>query len=108
MAADRGGHLRRARAAAQRAATLARTPDEAYRTARLRFLIEHEAGHHPQDLEQARLMMKLRPEDPESRTVLSCAAQCNGLKMQEAENLQKAGDARNSSGKSIRGITPPG
>lgn len=79
MALDRAGDLRRARAAAQRAAALARTATEAYRAAMVLARIECDAGDHHAELRQARRMMALRPQVRGSWETLKHAAVCNGL-----------------------------
>jgi hypothetical protein len=78
MARDRGGYLRRAREAARRAAALARNREEKYRSVELLARIEHDAGHHRRELEQARRLMKLDPQNPLSLMVLRRAATCTG------------------------------
>jgi tetratricopeptide (TPR) repeat protein len=79
MACDRSGHLRRARAAAQRGAALARTPLEAYRAAEYLARIEHEAGDHQAELRHAQRLIALAPRNPGSIILLRRAAICNGL-----------------------------
>ena len=66
MAGDPTGDLRRAQAAAIRAATLARTRGDAVEAAKLRALIACGLGHHDAELTQARLLMQLAPRDPTS------------------------------------------
>jgi hypothetical protein len=78
MASDRGGHLLRAREAAQRAAALARTRTETYRAAEHLARIEHEAGRHAEELRQARKMTKLAPANPISPITLRRALTCTG------------------------------
>jgi len=78
MAGDPTGDLRRAQAAAIRAATLARTRGDAVEAAKLRALIACGLGHHDAELTQARLLMQLAPRDPTSLEVLQRAAECNG------------------------------
>jgi hypothetical protein len=78
MAMDRGGHLRRARKAALRAATLARRHDEKHRASEHLARIEHELGHHEAELQQAQRLMELAPRDPISLTLMGRAAACNG------------------------------
>jgi hypothetical protein len=80
MALDRSGDLHRARALALRAAALARGPDEAYRAVELLVLVEHELGHHRQELQQARNLVALRPRSQRSLMILRRAAGCSGLK----------------------------
>jgi hypothetical protein len=77
--ADRGGALRRALAAARRAATLARVAEEASRAAELLVLLECEAGHHREELRQARKLVVLERRSRNSLTVLLRAARCNGF-----------------------------
>ncbi len=76
MALDRSGDLSRARALALRAAGLARGPVEAYRSAELLVLIEHETGHHDRELDEARLLVKLRPGSERAYAVLRRAEGC--------------------------------
>jgi hypothetical protein len=78
MARDRDGLLRRARLAARRAERLARSLDETYRAAELLARIEHDAGHHTRELEQARRLMRLKPRNPLSLMILRRAATCTG------------------------------
>jgi hypothetical protein len=78
MARDAVGDLARARAAARRAETLARTAEEQYRVALLRVRFECDAGYHAEELRQARRVMALRPLNPTSLLVLQHAAACSG------------------------------
>jgi hypothetical protein len=78
LTVDRGGDLRRARARAQQAEKLARTPAEASRAAELLVLLECEAGHHAAELRQARRLVALQNGNWRSLTVLRRAAVCNG------------------------------
>jgi hypothetical protein len=66
------------RAHAHRAVELARTPREEYRVALLRVRIECDAGDHEEELRQARRLMALAPDDPQSLRVLQHAAGCSG------------------------------
>jgi hypothetical protein len=75
---DRGGHLRRARAAAQRAATQARTPAEVYRAAEMLALIECDAGRHRVELQLARRLVHLDPRRQGAWARLRHAAVCTG------------------------------
>ena len=77
MARDRTGNLHRAVAHARAAATLARTAEESYRAAQLLALLEHEAGHHQAELQQAQVLMALARRNPVSRAYLQRAVQCN-------------------------------
>jgi hypothetical protein len=79
MARDRGGNLRVALARARRAATLAQTRAEAYDSALLLARLDCEAGHHGEELVQARRLMVMAPHSPVSLLMLRRAAQCNGL-----------------------------
>lgn len=79
MRRDRQGDLGRARAAAREAAALARTPDEAYRAALLLAYLDCDAGDHQAELQQAQIMMALRPHERASIGALGHAARCNGL-----------------------------
>jgi hypothetical protein len=76
LAIDRGGFLRRARAQAERAEMLARTPQEACRAAELVVLIECETGHHHAELQQARRLVALAHGSQRSLTVLHRAERC--------------------------------
>ena len=76
MAMDAGGDLVRARTAAARAETLARTADETYQAAVLLSRIECELGHHEAELRQSRLLVRLQPRDPLALTLLEHAAVC--------------------------------
>jgi hypothetical protein len=79
MARDRNGDLQHARAAGQKAAALARSPDERFEAALWLGLIECDAGRHKEELKQARRMMQIRPRDLLALTAHRRAAQCNGL-----------------------------
>jgi hypothetical protein len=76
MTADRTGDLARARRGAHRAAALARTPEEAASAAELLALIEHDTGHHDDELLQARRLVRLRPRELSARSLLHRAEQC--------------------------------
>jgi hypothetical protein len=78
LAVDHGGYLRRARAQARRAASLARTPAEASQAAELLVLLECESGHHAAELRQARRLVELQHGSWRSLTVLRRAALCTG------------------------------
>jgi hypothetical protein len=80
MARDRGGNLHRALAAARRAATLVRSPAEAYRVAEHLARLEHEAGEHQQELLQAKRMIVLDPNNQLSLVTLRRAQACRGLR----------------------------
>jgi hypothetical protein len=73
---DRGGHLQRARAKTQEAASLAQTPAERWRAAYLLARIECDRGRHDLELEQARQLMKLAPEDLRSQDAWQHALVC--------------------------------
>jgi hypothetical protein len=77
MARDRSGDLNRARAQAKRAASLAHAPAQHYRAARLLAQIDHEAGRHREELKQARFLVRLDPQAPESLALMSRAVECN-------------------------------
>jgi hypothetical protein len=79
MARDRTGDLRRARAAAERAAALAANSRERYRAVLLLTLIEHDAGDHRAELQHAHRLVALAPRDRLARLYLRRAAICNGL-----------------------------
>jgi hypothetical protein len=80
-ARDPGGHLRRARAAALAGLALARTPQEEYQARVWLVLIECDAGHHREELQHARRLMKLDPRNELSLLSLRHAARCNGLRV---------------------------
>jgi hypothetical protein len=79
LARDPRGYLRRARAAAARAAAGAHSREEAANAAGLRALIEHEAGDHREELRQARLLMALAPHTLAAASTLRRAGTCNRL-----------------------------
>jgi hypothetical protein len=81
MARDHSGYLRRARAAAQRAAALARTPEEEYHTTLLLTRLECYAGHHAQELRLARRLVELQPDGESAMQALRRAEACNGMKL---------------------------
>jgi len=78
MGADPKRALARALAAARQAASRARTPAERSRAAALRVMLACEAGHHREELRQARLLATLERGSYHSLTVLLRAARCNG------------------------------
>ncbi len=86
LARDRGGYLARARATAQRALALARTPAEAYRATWKLAQLECDAGHHAAELQQARRLLTLAPNDPESRWAVLHAQSCRSQ-----ERLSRSG-----------------
>jgi hypothetical protein len=73
MTADRSD-MSRARTAGERAAALARTPQEQCRAAELLVLVEHESGRHAAELRHARTLVALQPQQPRAWMVLRCAA----------------------------------
>jgi hypothetical protein len=79
LARDRSGDLHRAQHAAQEAVSLARTPGESYRATVLLTWIESDLGCHAAELQQARRLMSLAPDDPRSLIGLQRALMCNGL-----------------------------
>jgi hypothetical protein len=85
MARDQHGHLDRARAAARRAVSRARTPKEAYEAALLLTRVECDAGCHDQGLEQAYRLMQLAPHDPLSLNAFRRASCCNGIEWRVQE-----------------------
>jgi hypothetical protein len=89
ISGDRGGFLRKARAAVQKAAALARTPDDAWRAAEMRVLVEYGAGDSVEGLRQARILVTLRPRSPRSWMVLRVAA----LRAERAPLVQQANAA---------------
>ncbi len=85
MAHDRGGCLRRAQTAAQRAAELAATREDEYRVTALRALLECDTGHHEAELRHARQLITLAPRKELSLLWLRRAARCNRLKALERQ-----------------------
>jgi hypothetical protein len=79
LAVDRGGLLRRALRAARQASALASNPEEASRAAELLVMLECDAGHHREELRQARRLVALQRRSLRSLTVLLRAARCNDL-----------------------------
>jgi hypothetical protein len=79
MARDQSGLLRRALGCASRAAELARSPQEEYRAVRLLARLECDAGHHREELQQARRLMALAPSREDAASALVHALRCNGL-----------------------------
>lgn len=78
MARDRSGCLREARAAARRAAELARTLDEACEAALLRTRLECDLGNHEIQFQQAQLLAAWEHQSERSLRALECAALCTG------------------------------
>lgn len=78
LARDRGGYLRRARAAAESALALARTPGEEYRAAEDLAAIDHEDGFHRQELQLARRLVAIEPRSGGARLTLRRALRCSG------------------------------
>jgi hypothetical protein len=78
MARDRYGDLRQARIAAQRAASLAQTPEETYQAALWLTAIDHDSGHHAAELRNAQRLVALAPRRTTSLLWLHRAALCNG------------------------------
>jgi hypothetical protein len=81
MVRDRSGALHRARVTARRAAALARTRDEKYHVALLLTRLECYAGHHRDELRQARRLIALHPGDPSAVQALRHAAACNRIEL---------------------------
>lgn len=75
--ADPTGAIDRALIAARQATELARTPEETGHATTLRVMIECDAGHHREELRQARALATLDPGSPHALTVLLRAARCN-------------------------------
>lgn len=75
--ADPTGAIDRALIAARQASELARTPEETGRATTLRVMLECDAGHHREELRQARALAALTPGSPHALTVLLRAARCN-------------------------------
>jgi hypothetical protein len=46
------------------------------------MLLEHDAGHHDQELQQARLLMRQAPHEIDSRLAMQHAAMCNRDRLQ--------------------------
>jgi len=61
LAGDRSGKLQRARLLAGQAAALAGTPEERYRAALLLAMLACEAGDHPAELQETRVLARLAP-----------------------------------------------
>jgi hypothetical protein len=78
LAQDPGGFLQRGRAAAQRAAALARTPAEAFDAALLRARIECDLGNHAAELTQAQRLLARHPYDALALGILQRATTCIG------------------------------
>lgn len=76
--ADPSRATQRALAASHRASDLARTPAEKGRAAALRVMVECEAGHHREELRQARRLARIEGSSRHALTVLLRAARCNG------------------------------
>jgi hypothetical protein len=70
--------LGRAVAEARRATALARTVAEQSRAATVRVMIECEAGHHREELRQARRLVAIERGSGHALRVLLRAARCNG------------------------------
>jgi hypothetical protein len=96
MSRDPSGELRRARAAALHAEKLAQTAGDTYEAAMLLSRIECDLGHHPAELQQARILMRLAPRRRESLAILQRAAERNGLTAlsQQAWRALSGWDAR--------------
>src|SRR5436190_850733 len=62
-----------------RAAALARTPEEQYRSVELLARLECDAGHHREALRLAHTLLALRPRDERAWIALRHAAWCNHL-----------------------------
>jgi hypothetical protein len=86
--------LSQARAAAGRAAALARTPQEEYRAAELLVLVEHESGHHAAELRHALNLVELQPRRRQAWMILRRAAKCNGREslVRQADEMLQALD----------------
>jgi hypothetical protein len=78
MALDPSGALHRARAAARRAASLARKPAERWRAIELLALLDCDAGDHAAELSCARQLTAMAPRQRASWELLKHAAVCNG------------------------------
>jgi hypothetical protein len=79
MAGSRSGRLQRARAAAARAAILARTPREQFEAAKLLWRIDGDLSHREAELKDAQLLVRLNPQNEVSILALRHAAMSNGL-----------------------------
>jgi hypothetical protein len=77
LATDRNGWLRRALRSARQASALARDRGEACRAAELRVMLECEAGHHREELRQAKRLVALEHRSGHSLSILLRAAGCN-------------------------------
>jgi hypothetical protein len=78
LAQDRSGDLHRARIAAEKAMTIARTPDETFRATELLARIECDLGRHEVEFQQSQRLIALQPQDPRSLLALRHAAYCTG------------------------------
>jgi hypothetical protein len=76
MADDRGGWLRRARAVAQQALVLARTPHQRRRALSFLAFLECAAGDHRAELRHVRCLLEMDPGDPHARERLQLARHC--------------------------------
>jgi hypothetical protein len=76
MAEDHGGYVARSWRAALRAAALAQTPEQRYRSAHLLVVIEHESGQHEAELRHARILVAVHPRSEEAQNILRRALLC--------------------------------
>jgi hypothetical protein len=83
--------LRQALTVAERAARLATTRDEQYRSALLLARLDCDAGYHERELTQARKIAALVPGSTVSLSVLWRAARCNGLTILARETEEALG-----------------
>jgi hypothetical protein len=74
LMSDRGGYLREARSAAERAARLARNAEELGRVAEMRVLLAYGAGDDVEAVRQASILVALEPESERSRQILRCVS----------------------------------
>jgi hypothetical protein len=72
LMSDRGGYLREARSAAERAARLARNAEDLQRVVEMRVLLAYGAGDDIEAVRQARLLVALGPRSERSRQILRC------------------------------------
>jgi hypothetical protein len=103
MALDRGLHLQRAWRCARRAEAASRSRQETYQAVLLLTRVACDSGRHDEELQQARRLAALAPEDRIALMYLQRAAECNGIRsLQEQvarrlEALRQASRALRSS-----------
>jgi hypothetical protein len=85
LAVDPSGDLRRARQAAEQAATLARGRYEEYRALAVLALVAHEMRDHHRELWLACRMFDLAPERRQPAEMIRRASKCIGLKLRTGQ-----------------------